>query len=113
MVDSKCGALKPPFPTSLMRIDPFTLSFPFQMKLKGILFASIIISTLINKMGLHLQIFRLSFPFFSIDVITACFGVFDNLSHSYELLIKRINKQISNRIPKCFIKFNSKAIISG
>ena len=42
MADSKWGFLRPPFSMSLMRVDCFMLSFPFQMKIKIILFASII-----------------------------------------------------------------------
>ena len=29
MADSKCGTLRPPFSTSLLRVDRFTLSFSF------------------------------------------------------------------------------------
>ena len=57
MADSKCGALRPPLSMSLIRVDPFTLSFPFQMKLKRILFVSIIISLCIHtKPALYLKI---------------------------------------------------------
>ena len=57
MVDSKCGALRPPFSTPLMRVDRFTLSFPFQMKLKRILFASIIMSLCMQtKPALYIRI---------------------------------------------------------
>ena len=57
MADFKCGALRPPFSTSLMRVDRFTLSFPFQMKLKRILFVSIIMSLCIQtKPALYIKI---------------------------------------------------------
>lgn len=32
IIDSKCGALRPPFSTSLINAQRFTLSFPFQIK---------------------------------------------------------------------------------
>ena len=43
--------------TSLMRVDRFTLSFPFQIKLKRILFASTIMSLCIQtKPALYIRI---------------------------------------------------------
>ena len=40
----KCGALRPPFSTSLINAERFTSSFPFQIKLKMILLTSLTIS---------------------------------------------------------------------
>ena len=37
IIDSKCGALKPPFSTLAIKVDRFTLSLPFQRKLNILL----------------------------------------------------------------------------